>query len=106
MGGKVLEPSGPLGWLSQAPCFLWPCLMLRWQITRAEGYVWVWAGPLESFLVMLLGLQVPATAHFGVLCSSNPAARMPVPCTADLGTGSSQEKGLGWASKAQGSQAT
>lgn len=43
-----------------------------------------------------LGLQVPATAHSGVH-SSSPAARMSVPSEA----GSSQERGLCWASRAE-----
>ncbi|NXA82770.1 HXK2 protein, partial [Thryothorus ludovicianus] len=44
-----------------------------------------------------LGLQFPAVAHSGVNCSSNTTARMSVPSRAVLGAGSSQERGLCWA---------
>lgn len=104
-GGKMLGLDSPLGQTSKALCFLWPCLVPRWQLTEGAGRAWAWAGPLESFLVALLGLQVPVVAHFGVVCSSNPAAEVLVPSRAVLGAGSSQERGLCLASKAQSSQA-
>lgn len=100
-GGKALGLGSPLGQISEALCFLWPCLVL----TEGAGHAWAWAGPLEGFLVALLGLQVPAVAHFGVVCSSNPAAGVLVPSRAVWGAGSSQERELCWASKAQSSQA-
>lgn len=67
----MLKPGDSLGRLRKALCYLCACLVLRWQLT---GGAWPWAGPLQSFLMALLGLQFPAVAHFGVICSSNPTA--------------------------------
>lgn len=100
----MLEPGSLLGLLGKALCFLWPCLVLRWQLTGEAGHGRAWAGLLESFLLALLGLRFPATAHFGVLCSSNPTVGMSVPSRAVLGAGSSQERGFCWATKARSSE--
>lgn len=97
----MLKPGDSLGRLRKALCYLCACLVLRRQLT---GGAWPWAGPLQSFLMALLGLQFPAVAHFGVICSSNPTARTPVPSRAVLGAGSSRERGLCWAGEAQISQ--
>lgn len=71
-------------------CFLWPCLS---QGGSSPGeQVMLGMGWAVSFLVALLALQVPATAHFGVLCSPNSATRMPIPSRAFLESGSNQAK--------------
>lgn len=72
--GKDAEARGLFG-KAQQGCYLCPCLLLGWQLT---GEAWAWAGTLQSFLVAQVGLQFPATAHFGVNCSSNATGWMAV----------------------------